>query len=263
MTIRTLSVMSPQDIRNLYLRALRCELIARGVPNPNVSPKSDYAVRAAALAQILAPCMANAVAAAEINMPDTCTGERLERWLAVYGLSKRPAKGSSGNIEYATEASSYVAVGQRLVDDQGQFYEVKTAATYANGALIPIEAISTGASTNRVAGTVLQWVTPPTYAKPKAKVATGGLADGADADKEEDARARLLFRMAYSEGGWQLGANGCLGREPDRRHHRLRLPSAQRSRARTGFGCSGSSGGRGSNSRGRSATRPVPPSPAS
>jgi uncharacterized phage protein gp47/JayE len=193
--------MSPKDIRNAYLRVVRTELIRKGVPNPNVTPKSDYAVKATALAQMLSPCMANAVAAAEMNMPDTASGDRLMRWLAAYGISFRAAQGSIGNVVFRTASDSFVAVGQQLVDDQGQFYEVTTSGTYHNGSLIEIRAVNTGVSTNRIEGTVLQWLSPPTYAYPKALVAVGGLADGANADTEAIARRRLLAKLAHSEGG--------------------------------------------------------------
>jgi|WetSurMetagenome_2_1015567.scaffolds.fasta_scaffold01366_16 uncharacterized phage protein gp47/JayE len=204
-TIATLTVLSPKDIRNAYLRTIRQELIARGVINPNVLPGSDYAVRAEALSQQIAPAMANAVVAADANMPDRAVGDRLIRWMTIVGLSFRPAQGSNGNIVYSTAASGYVPVNAQLVDDQGQFYQVATGATYADGDPIPIASISTGKSTNRIAGTILQWVSPPPYANSKQLVATGGLIDGADADTEEIARQRLLNRLKNAAGGgnWQ------------------------------------------------------------
>jgi hypothetical protein len=197
----SLTVLSPEDIRKAYLRVVRAELIARGVANPNVLPQSDYAVRAEAISQQISPAMANSVIAAEANMPDTCIGDRLVRWLTILNLEFRGAQTSNGYIVHSASASGYVPVDSQLVDDQGQFYEVTLGGTYANGASIPIQSISTGRSTNRAAGTVLQWVSPPPYANSKVVVATGGLIDGADADTETVARNRLLNRLRYAPGG--------------------------------------------------------------
>ncbi|MFA5186343.1 MAG: baseplate J/gp47 family protein [Patescibacteria group bacterium] len=197
----TLTVLSPDEISNSYLRVVRAELISRGVANPNVTPGSDYAVRAAALAQQISPAMANAIIAADINMPDMCTAERLVRWLAIYGLSYRDAQGSVGNIVHSASSTGYVPHGAQLVNSSGLFYEVDVGGNYPNGASIPIRALSTGKSTNMLAGETLQWLVPPPYANSKVLVGVGGLIDGVDADTDTIARNRLLQHLRTPTGG--------------------------------------------------------------
>lgn len=197
----TITVLSPTDIENAYLRTVRSALIKRGVASPNVSPNSDYAIRARALAQQIAVPEANASIVIDQCMPDTSFGEQLTRWLAIYGLSPRGAVGSHGNVTFSSSAPSFVAAGTELVDSSGQLFTVDIGATYPNGASIAVTSASTGKTTNHTAGDVLQWSSPPTYANNTVTVAAGGLQEGADADTEDTMRKRLLDHLRYTPGG--------------------------------------------------------------
>lgn len=201
-----LTIPTPLDLRNQYLRVVRNGLIKRGVPSPNVTDNSDYAVKADALAQQLSIAIAQQPTIVDALMPDTAIGDQLTRWMTVFGLAPRPAQGSSGPITYSASASGLVGAGAQLYDDQGQVWQVAVGATYSSGDIVAIEPVpgltnSTGKTTNRNAGTVLQWVTPPPFAAPTAVVATGGLKGGTDVDTEETSRRRLLARMKNAAGG--------------------------------------------------------------
>lgn len=184
-------VPAPSDIVDNMLRVERNMLIDRGVPSPNLTHDSDYFIRATSLAQQLAIGYANTTIKADQQMPDSATGEDLARILAIYGLDKRPAQGSSGSVILNTSAPVTIGIGAQLIDAAGNVFQVTTGGVYSNGSLVPITGVSTGKGTNHAAGDVLQWIAPLGF-DPKALVATGGLIDGVNADDDEAARNRLL-----------------------------------------------------------------------
>ncbi len=199
----TFAVRDAATIRDDMLRCQRNGLIARGVPAPNVTPDSDEYVRAQSLANELAVVEANCVLKADEAMPDTATGEALERRAAPYGLTKRPAGGSVGALIYSTSVASVVTAGLLLTDGAGLTYEVLVSGTYANDDPIPIVAVSKGAATNLAAGVTLRWQNAPAFSAPEALVAPGGLVNGTDAEDEETFRQRYfaVLQVPPNAGG--------------------------------------------------------------
>lgn len=201
----TFTVKTAEQIRDDILRTYRAGLIDLGVANPNVTPGSDIYVLAQAVGDQLEIAMANCQVKADAMMPDTATGEDLDARLEQYGLARRAAGGSSGNITLDSTATSTVAAGTQLIDGAGLRYEVETSASYADGATIPVTAVDTGKATNLAAGTTLRWVTTPPFSARTALVATGGLTDGTDAEDDDTARARLYARLRTppGAGNWE------------------------------------------------------------
>jgi uncharacterized phage protein gp47/JayE len=210
------AVKDPATIRDDILRTLRSALIARGVPSPNVGPDSDEYVRATAVANELAVVEANAVIKTDALMPDTATGTDLDVRMATYGLTRRAAAPSTGNIVLSSTAATLVPTGAQLVDGAGLVYKVATGGTYASGASIPIIAVSTGSGTNHAAGDSLSWQAAPAYSAPTALVDVGGLVNGGDAEDDETARARLLARIQTPprSGNWQHVADIIMASHP-------------------------------------------------
>src|SRR5580692_11251347 len=89
---------SASQVRDDYLRTLKNGLIALGIPTPNIGPGSDDYIRATALGNEIAVGQANNVILADQLVPDTAGSSYLDRWLALFDLSRRPAIGSSGLI---------------------------------------------------------------------------------------------------------------------------------------------------------------------
>lgn len=202
----TFQVRDPATIRDDMLRCQRNGLIARGVPSPNVTPDSDEYVRAQGLANELAVVEANCVIKADEAMPDTAIGDALARRAAPYGLSLRPAGGSVGAITFSSSAPSTVAAGNLLTDGAGLTYQVTVGGSYANGATIPVAAVSTGSGTNHAAGDRLRWQNAPAFAASDAAVAAGGLVNGTDAEDSETFRQRFfaVLQVPPNAGGnWQ------------------------------------------------------------
>ena len=162
-------------IRADFCRTMKNGLIARGVPNPNVSPGSDIYLLGTAIGNELAVVNANAIIARDQTMPDTATGEGLKNWGKVVDREPQPAAGSVGRVILDSSAATTVATGASLIDDTGLRYEVITGGIYADGDEIPIRALDVGRSTNHAEGDVLRWSSAPPFADEKAIVATGGL----------------------------------------------------------------------------------------
>jgi hypothetical protein len=186
---------------NANLRVRRNGLLLRGVPNPNTTKDSDHYVYARALALNLVPAYQNTVIMGDQMMPDTASGERLVRWLNIFGLTPLTAAGASGNVILTTSTTTLVPVDSRLIDDVGQVYRVTVGGNYNDGDPIPVIGESTGESTNHAAGDILQWVDQPAFADPLAEVASPGLIGGADTDEDEDSRSLLYSHLRNPAGG--------------------------------------------------------------
>lgn len=207
------TVQDQATIRDNELRTIRNGLIQNGIANPNVGPNSDYYISATAHASELAVVQANCVIKCDEQMPDTATGPALDRWLAIVGLKRQPAAGALGNITLSSIATCAIVSGSQLIDTAGLVFQVTTSGNYANGATLPIAAISTGIQTNHLNSDVLTWVTPPAFANPTATVGltggTDGLTGGVNAEDDQTASARLLATLANppASGNWQHCAN--------------------------------------------------------
>jgi len=189
------------ELINANLRVRRNGLLLRGVPNPNVTKDSDHYVYARAIALNLVPGYQNTVIMGDQMMPDTATGERLVRWLNIFGLEPLTAVGSSGNVILTTSTTTLVPVDSRLIDDVGQVWRVTVGGNYNDEDEIPVLGESTGKSTNHAAGDILQWVDQPAFADPLAEIASPGLTGGADTDEDEDSRSLLYSHLRNPAGG--------------------------------------------------------------
>lgn len=195
-------------VRDDILRTIKNGLIEQGVANPNVGPGSDFFITATALGNELAVVGANAVIKADAQMPDTATDDEedpngdqdLTRIASLLRVEPQPATGSVGSVVIESSATSPIAEGAELTDDLGQRYRVTLGGNYANGASVPIEAISTGESTNREEDDVLTWAEAPPYCSDKVTVASGGLINGADAEDSETLRQHIYAKLQVQPG---------------------------------------------------------------
>lgn len=192
-------------IRNDILRTIKNGLVEQGVSDPNVGPSSDFYSIATALGNELSVVSANAIVKADAQMPDTAEDDDLERITDVFDLTAQPASGSYGSVVITASATSPIATGAELTDELGQRFRVTIGGNYADEAEVPIEAISTGESTNHDAGDILTWASAPPYCSDKVTVATGGLINGADAEDSEALRERLYARLQAppGSGNWE------------------------------------------------------------
>ncbi len=204
-------------IRDDVLRTIKNGLLRRGIESPNVSPGSDWFVLATALGNELAVVGANAVVKADEQMPDSAAGDGLARIAEILGLSKQAAAGSVGFVNIVSSATSPIPTGQELLDANGLRYRVTVGGNYANGSSVPVDAVDTGAATNKAEGDVLRWKVSPPFCDEKVTVGAGGLVNGIDAEDDEALRARVLavFQNPPGSGNWEHCAE--LAEESDAR----------------------------------------------
>jgi len=153
----------------------------------------------------------------------TADGDHLEfRHAADYGIVRKPATAASGlvTLTQVTPGAQTVAAGLVLVRDDGTLYATLDSAVMSAGtASVAVRAQIGGAATNAPAGSSL--TIDQTSGVPNlldvAIVGTGGLGGGADAEADEELRARVLLRkQAPPRGGnaadyirWALDVPGC------------------------------------------------------
>lgn len=206
-TINQFVVKDAVTIRDDILRTIKNGLYEQGVEEPNVGPGSDFFDIATALGNELAVVGANAVIKTDAQMPDTATDDEdpngdqdLTRLAAMFDLEPQPAAGSTGSVVIEASATSPIAADTELTDKLGQRYKVSVGGNYANGASVPVEAISTGEATNLDEGETLQWAEAPAYCSEKVTVSTGGFINGADAEDSEALRQRLFAKLQVPPG---------------------------------------------------------------
>jgi uncharacterized phage protein gp47/JayE len=191
---------TPDEIRDSLLRAVRYEYLRLGIDR-NTLPGSDDYFRIDKLAGRVGIAIANGEISNEDADPLTATGDPLKRLAAVFGVYGRPAAGSAGAATIGATATVTLPSGWTGTAPSGRKY-VATPGTYAIGAAVSLQAISTGASTNQPAGTIITWDSAAIGAlSPIAVVTAAGLTGGADADDDDALRTRLLQRLGAAAGG--------------------------------------------------------------
>jgi uncharacterized phage protein gp47/JayE len=201
--LQSFQVKSADQIQTDYLNTYREELIKAGITNPNVARGTEIWAKARSIAIQVAISTGNIQVMAAALMADSAQGSDLERVARIFGLTLRPAGGSFGAFGFDLTIGTGVLVptGAQLLDVQGQGYQVTVGGTYLDEQPIPISALSTGASTNLPAGSVLKWVTPPPFASSTVLVVGSGLTGGVDAETIEGLRKRLLAYLRDPPGG--------------------------------------------------------------
>lgn len=192
---------------------------AQGSPNPNVGPNSDYYGIATGVANEICVGLSNGIINTDNQMPDTSGGSFLDRWLALFGLSRAGATQSSGVITpvYSlTQGYTLVPSGAVLIDSVGLRYQVTAGGQYGPGnpaagqpanLQIPVQSIDTGSGVDHANGDQLQWVTFVAFVGPNASVGTTGGEDGlsggnnSEVGNDEPPRSRLFARLQNPPAG--------------------------------------------------------------
>jgi uncharacterized phage protein gp47/JayE len=214
------------QIRGDILRTLSNSLRLNGIANPNTGPNSDYYGIADGVATEIVVGVANSVINTQQTMPDTATGSGLDRWLALFGLSRKPATPSSGVIfpAYAL-AQGYTLIpgsvppaagGAQLLDSAGLRYQVTQSGSYGPGnpsagqpanLYVPVQSVDAGSATDHANGDQLTWVTLVPYVGSQATVGTQNGTDGLEGGNDSEAttdgppRQRLFATLQNPPGG--------------------------------------------------------------
>jgi uncharacterized phage protein gp47/JayE len=193
------------DLRDKTLNTIRRLKIAAGVTRPNVAPGSESFIKAEAFALGSLEVHARLAALQDAQMPDSATGEDLDRLAMVLrGLERSSGAGASGYAKVACTGTVTYAAGAQCAVASGLRYEVVVTTVATNGTLVQIRGVDTGTRTNQTEGTILTWSSPPSGSSSAAEVGVGGLTAGSDAESDDKLRTRLMdaLRHPAASGSW-------------------------------------------------------------
>ena len=146
---------------------------------------------------------------------DTAEAEFLERWAAIWGITRKPAAPATGTVSFTVLAGAVIPSGTLVQAFDGQQYATTTdAAGSVPTFTTPIQAVVAGAAGNRTIGQTLTLVSP--IAGVQATATAGLLSGGADVEEDAALRTRLLTRIrkppqggdADDYVGWALEVPG-------------------------------------------------------
>lgn len=144
--------------------------------------------------------------------PDTADAEHLDRWSAIWGVTRKPPAFAVGTLDFVGQTGAVIPAGSVLATGEIEYEtdaDVTFAGAIASGA---VTALTPGAAGNLSGGITLAFVSPVSGVSASATVAAGGLAGGVDAESDAALRARLLDRIrkppqggaAHDYAAWAL-----------------------------------------------------------
>lgn len=137
---------------------------------------------------------------ADQAFPDRAGSAELDRWAAIWGVSRIPPATASGTITATGIDGSTVDTGAVWRSSSGQEYVSTARATIATGsATVRVQARTAGAAGNAPVGQALGLVSPIAGVRSAAVVVS--VAGGADVEGDESLRARLLARIQAPPAG--------------------------------------------------------------
>lgn len=149
-------------------------------------------------------------------VPFTATGEYLEAWASLKGVTRKPATSASGLIRLAGTDGTVLPSGTPVTRSDGNEYVTAGDATVAGGFVTAtLSTTTTGAITNAPTGAVLTLGTAVAGIT-STGAASGPLTGGSDVESDDDLRTRMLAVYASPpQGGdaddyveWALEAPG-------------------------------------------------------
>lgn len=138
-------------------------------------------------------------------IPDTAESEYLERWAAIWAITRKPADFAAGPAAFPGTNGTLVPAGTIVQRQDGVQYKVLTDATVASGsASLSVQAMVAGADSNLAAGNRLTLLSPIAGLQSSGTVSTGGIVDGVDVESDDRLRERLLQRIQNPPQGGSL-----------------------------------------------------------
>ena len=127
-------------------------------------------------------------------MPDTATGEILERWGSLFGVYRRYETYTTGTVTATGTDGAVIASGTKLQRSDGQKYETTAAATISGDEVIlNIKAITHGSGGSNASGGYLSFTS--TIAGVNKQVTIVENVAGLDKECDDDLRARIIERI--------------------------------------------------------------------
>lgn len=133
---------------------------------------------------------------------DTADGDVLERWAAVWGLSRRSAVNASGVVVFSGNNGTLIPAGLVLQRADGlQFLVAVTSSITSGTAQVLVTATEPGDAGNTEPATPLALAAQVLGLSGVAYVGSGGIVSGTDVESDDSLRARLLTRIQQPPHG--------------------------------------------------------------
>lgn len=138
--------------------------------------------------------------------PDTAEGEYMERWAAVWNITRLPASAAAGEVLFTGQDGAVIPAATLLQHvSSGLQYALDDRAVISGGSVpARISAVESGAAGDLAAGQPLQLLSPIAGVESVAVVRDGGLTGGADAESDDALRARVLERLRQPPRGGSM-----------------------------------------------------------
>lgn len=125
----------------------------------------------------------------------TAEGDYLDLHAFEVGLVRKAASPAAGTLIFAATPGVSFAAGIRFVRQDGAFFVSTDGATASgNSVEIPVAAEEPGLAGNTPAGASFSTAAPVPDLDPSGVAGPNGLGNGADGERDEPLRARILFR---------------------------------------------------------------------
>lgn len=159
--------------------------------------RSNLAVLGRALSGAAHGLYGFAVRQADQYIITSASGSILDRWAAIWAITRKTASKATGVATFTGTAGTVVPAGTVVSRADSTQYLTLVAASLGVGgsASLSLQAVDTGEDGNCDAGTVLTVAAQAAGLNATATVGTGGMSGGADAEADDDLRARLLARI--------------------------------------------------------------------
>lgn len=137
--------------------------------------------------------------------PDTAAGAALDRLMAIWGLTRKPATASSkpAALRITGTLAASITTGMQLVHSSGLVYQVNETTSIPAALYIDVDvlSISTGSATKLNAGEILTFSPSQTGLTDEAELRLDIDVNGADLESDASARTRLLNRISQPGAG--------------------------------------------------------------
>lgn len=138
-------------------------------------------------------------------IPDTAESEWLERWAAIWGITRNEADFAAGPVTASGNNGAVILDGSIWQRQDGVQYATQGDVTVSGGtAALIVTCVTAGVTGNTDAGITLTLLSPIVGVQSTATIATGGITGGDDRESDERLLARLLQRIQNPpQGGSQ------------------------------------------------------------
>jgi uncharacterized phage protein gp47/JayE len=135
-------------------------------------------------------------------IPDTAESEYLERWAAIWGITRKPATFAVGQVGAVAAAPATLFAGTVYQRSDGMQYTTVADQDIPTGTT-PIDLIATvaGTAANTPAGVALGLLSPVASVQASALTLGQGIRSGTDSESDEELLARLLQRIQQPPQG--------------------------------------------------------------